>query len=91
MDVEKNYPTSDLRQFLYNEDEPTLQILAVLPDGGQIKKFEKESDTYEKFQEFVENVKYLVRHQKTQAGGKTVTNKEEEVIQSDKDATKTEL
>ena len=65
MDVDENSPTADLRQFLYNENEPMLQFLAVLPDGGNIKKFQKESDTYEKLQEFIENVKYLVRYQKT--------------------------
>jgi hypothetical protein len=61
MDVDENYPTSDLRKFLYNEDEPMLQILAVLPDGGNIKRFAKENDTYEKIQDFYETVKYLVR------------------------------
>ncbi len=79
MDVDQNYPTSDLRQFLYNENEPMLQFLAVLPDGGNIKKFQKESDTYEKLKEFIENVKYLVRYQKTQADGEPETQKTEEV------------
>jgi thiol-disulfide isomerase/thioredoxin len=92
MNVDKNYPTSDLRQFLYNENEPMLQFLAVLPDGGQIKKFQKENDTFEKLQEFIENVKYLVRYQKTEAAGKAEKKAEEEVISSDQNnATKTEL
>jgi hypothetical protein len=92
MNVEKNYPTSDLRQFLYNENEPMLQFLAVLPDGGHIKKFQKENDTFEKLQEFIENVKYLVRYQKTEAAGKAEKKAEEEVISSDQNnATKTEL
>ena len=92
MNVDKNFPTSDLRQFLYNESEPMLQFLAVLPDGGQIKKFQKESDTFEKLQEFIENVKYLVRYQKTEAAGKAEKKAEEEVISSDQTVgTKTEL
>ena len=56
-----------------------LQFLAVLPDGGNIKKFQKESDTYEKLQEFIENVKYLVRYQKAQAAGEPENKKTEEV------------
>lgn len=39
MDVDQNSPTSDLKQFLYNDDEPMLQFLAVLPDGGSLKRF----------------------------------------------------
>jgi thiol-disulfide isomerase/thioredoxin len=61
MDVDENQPTPDLRQFLFNPQEPMLQFLAVLPDGGHIKRFQKENDTYEKLSEFVENARYLVR------------------------------
>ncbi len=45
-----------------------LQFLAVLPDGASIKRFQKENDTYEDLQAFVQNIKYLVIHQKKEAG-----------------------
>jgi hypothetical protein len=69
MDVDQNSPTSDVKQFLTgNSDEPVLQFLAVLPDGGRINRFQKENDTYEDLQGFVQNIKYLVIHQKKEAG-----------------------
>lgn len=69
MDVDQNSPTSDVKQFLSgNADEPVLQFLAVLPDGGRINRFQKENDSYEDLQGFVQNIKYLVVHQKKEAG-----------------------
>jgi thiol-disulfide isomerase/thioredoxin len=71
MDVDQNSPTSDLKQFLsVDSSEPLLQFLAVLPDGGTLKRFQKENDSYEKLQEFVENVRYLVKYQNAQEAGK---------------------
>ena len=62
MDLDKNYPTSELREFLYTkEDEPMLQFLAVLPDGGTVNRFQKEGDTYEELKKFIESAKYLVK------------------------------
>jgi|LauGreDrversion4_2_1035121.scaffolds.fasta_scaffold549744_1 hypothetical protein len=45
-----------------------LQFLAVLPDGATIKKFYKSSDTYEDLQSFMNDIKFLVIHEKKQAG-----------------------
>jgi thiol-disulfide isomerase/thioredoxin len=87
MDVDENQPTPDLRQFLYNDQEPMLQFLAVLPDGGNIKRFQKENDTYDRLAEFVENVRYLVREQKSQAKPKQV---EAEKISEKEDASTTD-
>ena len=45
-----------------------LQFIAVLPDGGRINRFQKEDDTYEDLYNFVQNIKYLVVHQKKAKG-----------------------
>ena len=68
MDIDKNSPTSDIKQFFTNPNEPMLQFLAVLPDGASIKRFQKENDTQGDLQGFVQNIKYLVSHQKKEAG-----------------------
>ena len=68
MDIDHNSPTYEIKQFLNNPNEPMLQFLAVLPDGASIKRFQKESDAYEDLQGFVQNIKYLVIHQKKEAG-----------------------
>jgi len=68
MDVDQNSPTSDIKQFLNNPEEPMLQFLAVLPDGGRINRFMKEDDTYEDLQSFISNIKYLVVHHKKANG-----------------------
>ena len=68
MDIDQNSPTYDIKQFFNNPNEAMLQFLAVLPDGASIKRFQKENDTYEDLQGFVQNIKYLVIHQKKEAG-----------------------
>lgn len=62
MDLDKNYPSSDYIKYFYNlpEDEPMLQFLAVLPDGGTLTRFQIEGETFEAIHEFVERVKYLL-------------------------------
>jgi thiol-disulfide isomerase/thioredoxin len=82
MDLDKNYPTSDLRQFLYNygSDEPMLQFLAVLPDGGTVNRFQKEAESYEELTKFIESAKYLVNLNKPRlVEAETVANTTEGV------------
>jgi thiol-disulfide isomerase/thioredoxin len=85
MDVDQNSPTADVKQFLMNPDEPMLQFLAVLPDGGRINRFQKENDTYEDLQSFVQNIKYLVVHYKKEHGfyKSEITPPEEEEVTTD--------
>jgi hypothetical protein len=45
-----------------------LQFLAVLPDGATIKRFYKKSDTHEDLQTFMNDIKFLVIHERKQAG-----------------------
>ncbi len=91
MNVDENWPTPDLRQFLFREKEPMLQFLAVLPDGGHLKRFEKEKDSYEKIQEFLENIRYLVREQKAQAKSRYYQTHANESEEEDASESKTEL
>lgn len=67
MDIDKNYPTSDYRDFLYNtnEEQPMLQFLAVLPDGGTLNRFQKDNESYDDLVTFLESTKYLLNLQKT--------------------------
>ena len=39
MNVDKNYPTSDIREFVYGESDSMMQFLIVLPDGGTLNRF----------------------------------------------------
>ena len=60
MNVDKNYPTSDIREFVYGESDSMMQFLIVLPDGGTLNRFQKEGDTYEDLKKFLDNAQYLV-------------------------------
>jgi hypothetical protein len=61
MDLSHNYPTSDLRQFLYpTEGEAMMQFLAVLPDGGTVNRFQKDNESYEDLKNFIESAKYVI-------------------------------
>jgi hypothetical protein len=78
MDVDKNHPTADLKQFLFNDnDGMMLQFLVVLPDGGSVKRFQKERDTYDDLKKFVENTRYLIKHYKEQFEDNGSANKTE--------------
>ncbi len=62
MDLDKNLPPPEVKQFVLpdNPEANMLQFLAILPDGGAIKRFQKEDDSYEEIVKFFESARYLL-------------------------------
>ena len=62
MNIDKNYVTADYRQFLHEQREnyPMLQYSIVLPDGATLKRFQKESESYDDLKQWLEEAQYLI-------------------------------
>lgn len=68
MNVDKNLVTADYRPHLYDlkDGKPMLQYLVILPDGAQLKRFQKDRETYDEFTQWTETVEYLIQAKRTE-------------------------
>lgn len=65
MDIDKNQPTHEYNEYLYFQEtdaeetspKTMLQFIAFLPDGGNIRRFQKEGETYEDIHDFVDRAR----------------------------------
>ena len=65
MDIDKNRPTHEFSEYLYIQPSETeeatprtmLQFIAFLPDGGNIRRFQKEGENYQDIYDFVDRAR----------------------------------